>query len=683
VPRLDGPAKVSGRAKYTYDIQRPGLLYGKILRCPHAHAKVGRVDTSRAEALPGVRAVEKYEGQTARFAGWEVAAVAADTEEIAEDALRLIQVEYERLDHVVKEDEALKSDAPAVRGRDNTRRGEPQEWGNLAEGRAAAAVTVEATYRTQVQTHTCLETHGLAAEWGDDGSLTAWSSTQGIFAVRDALASHFQLDASKVRVICEHMGGGFGSKFGPEREGIIAASLARQARRPVKLMLDRKEDHLCGGNRPSAAMKVTAGATRDGKLTFFDAETYGTGGIGGGSDFPAPYIYRVPHGRRVHTEVFINAGEARAMRAPGCPQASFMMESLMDELADKLGMDPLKFRQRNDPFEIRQRQYDMGAERIGWSRRQPNGSSPGPLRHGLGCAATSWGGGGQGTQAECRIHPDGSVEVNCGTQDLGTGVRTAIAVIAAEGLGLPPGDPRVNVGDTTLPPSGASGGSTTMASVAPAIKTTVDTARAKLFERVASALDAQPDALEVGDGKVFVRGHPERSLTWKQACARLGTESLAVHGEWVEGLSGSGVGGVQFAEVEVDEEAGRVRVVKIVALQDCGLVVDKLTAESQVLGAVTQGIGYALLEDRIMDTPTGLMLNPNMEDYKVPGSREIPEIDVVLQDMPERGVIGIGEPPVIPTAAAIANAVANALGVRIRELPITPDKVLNAVMKRA
>jgi xanthine dehydrogenase YagR molybdenum-binding subunit len=240
----------------------------------------------------------------------------------------------------------------------------------------------------------------------------------------------------------------------------------------------------------------------------------------------------------------------------------------------------------------------------------------------------------------------------------------------------------VNVGDTTYPPSGASGGSTTMASVAPAIKTTVDAARAKLFERVASALDAQPDALEVGDGKVFVRGNPQRSLTWKQACARLGTAPVSVPGEWVEGLSGSGVGGVQFAEVEVDEETGRVRVIKVVALQDCGLVVDKLTAESQVLGAVTQGLGYALLEDRIMDTPTGLMLNPNMEDYKVPGSREIPEIDVILQDMPERGVIGIGEPPVIPTAAAIANAVANALGVRIRELPITPDKVLNAVMRR-
>lgn len=682
VPRLDGPAKVTGRAKYTYDIQRPGMLYGKILRCPHPHARVVRVDTRRAEALPGVRAVEKYEGQTARFAGWDVAAVAADTEEIAEDALRLIQVEYEVLEHVVNEEEAMKTSAAGVWGESNIRRGEPEEWGNLEEGKAAAAVTVEATYRTQVQTHTCLESHGLVAEWDDDGNLTAWCSTQGIFAVREALASHFQVDASKVRVICEHMGGGFGSKFGPEREGVIAASLARQAKRPVKIMLDRKEDHICGGNRPSAAMKVKAGASREGKLTFLEAETYGTGGVGGGSHFPVPFIYTVPHVRRVHTEVYTHAGEARAMRAPGCPQASFMMESLMDELADQLEMDPLEFRRRNDDSEIRQQQYQLGAERIGWERRRPNGASPGPRRRGLGCASAAWGGGGQGTQAECRIHPDGSVEVHCGTQDLGTGIRTAIAVVAAECLGLPPQALQVHIGDTRYPPSGASGGSTTTASVSPAIKMAVDAAKQRLLARVAPALEVQPAALEVGDGRVYVRRNPQRGLTWKQACARLGTESLAVRGEWVEGLSGSGVGGVQFAEVEVDEETGRVRVIKIVAVQDCGLVVDKLTAESQVLGAVTQGIGYALLENRVMDNLTGLMLNPNMEDYKVPGALEIPEIDLVLQDMPERGVIGIGEPPVIPTAGAIANAVANALGVRIRELPITPDRVLNALMKK-
>jgi len=682
VPRIDGPAKVSGRAKYTADIQRPGMLYGKILRCPHPHARVVRVDTRRAEALPGVRAVEKYEGQTVRFAGGEVAAVAADTEEIAEDALGLIQVEYEVLDYVVDEDEAMKSGAGTVRREGNLRRGEPEGWGNLEEGKAAAAVTVEATYHTQVQTHTCLETHGLVAEWDDEGNLTAWCSTQGIFAVRDALAGHFQLDASKVRVICEHMGGGFGSKFGPEREGIIAASLARQAKRPVKIMLDRKEDQICGGSRPSAAMKVRAGASREGKLTFFEAETYGTGGVGGGSDFPAPFIYTVPHVRRVHTEVYTNAGEARAMRAPGCPQASFMMESLMDELAEQLGMDPLEFRRRNDDSPIRQQQYQIGAERIGWERRRPNGASPGPRRRGLGCAAAAWGGGGQGTQAECRIHPDGSVEVHCGTQDLGTGIRTAIAVVAAECLGLAPQAIRVHVGDTRYPPSGASGGSTTTASVSPAIKMAADAAKQKLLERVAPALQARPEALELGDGRVYVRRNPQRSLTWKQACARLGTAPIAVQGEWVEGLSGSGVGGVQFAEVEVDEETGRVRVVKIVAVQDCGLVVNKLTAESQVLGAVTQGIGYALLENRVMDGLSGLMLNPNMEDYKVPGALEIPEIEVILQDMPERGVIGIGEPPVIPTAGAIANAVANALGVRIRELPITPDKVLNALLKR-
>jgi xanthine dehydrogenase YagR molybdenum-binding subunit len=656
------------------------MLYGKILRSPYPHAKIVRVDATRAERLPGVKAVLTDLNRTARFAGDEVAAVAAISDETAEDAIRLIDASYEPLPFVVNEDEAKKPDAPQVfNGESNVKGPRVKSEGDIEQGFREADAIIEATYRTQVQTHACLETHGVVAQWEGE-KLTVWASTQGIFSVRDQLANHLSIPATNVRVICDYMGGGFGSKLAAGSYTAVTARLARAAGVPVKLMLNRAEDFLCTGNRPSSIQWIRMGAKKDGTLTAFDHTSYGTGGISGGAGVPAPYIYKVPNYRTTQSDVFTNAGPQAPMRAPGHPQASFAMESAMDELAEKLGIDPLEFRRRNDPNEIRQREYTIGAEKIGWSRRKKTaGEGAGLKKWGIGMGSCTWGGGGRGTKAQVTIEPDGGVEVRCGTQDIGTGTRTVIAAVAAEELGLPVEGITVRIGDTEFPPSGGSGGSTTAASVAPAVKATTEKAKERLFEVVAPALGARVEDLVTQDGRVFVRDNPSRGLTWRQATAKLGTEPIVAHGEWVAGLSGSGVAGVQFAEVEVDTGTGQVTVVKVVAVHDCGLIVDLLTAESQVYGGVIQGIGYALYENRIFDRRTGRMVNADMETYKIPGAFEIPEIEVVMLDMPERGVIGLGEPPVIPTAAAVANAVYNAIGVRVYELPITPPQVLAAL----
>jgi len=681
VARVDGAAKVTGQAKYTADVRLPGMLYGKILRSPHAHARVRGIELSRVEKMPGVKATWSAGLREVRYAGEEIAAVAAVSEDIAEDAIHQIEVTYEILPFVVEEEEAMKPDAPkAVGTGSNIRPGESGEQGDLAQGFRQAAATVEATYRTQVQTHVCLEAHGTVARWAGD-HLTVWTSTQGIFSVRDELAEHFQLPHNQVRVITEHMGGGFGSKFGAGIYSVICAELARRAEAPVKLILDRHEEHVASGNRPSIAVQVKAGATREGKLIAFASKAHGTGGVAGGAGIPLPYLYAVPHFRTDHADVFINAGGACAMRAPGHPQASFVMESVMDELAYQLGMDPLEFRMKNDPNPMRQKQYALGATRIGWSRRHPQpGAGPGPRKRGLGVASCVWGGGGgPGTEVLVRIHPDGSVDAATGTQDLGTGTRTLMAIIVAEEFGLEPQDIRVEIGDTRLLPSGASGGSTTAASVAPAVKKAASLAREKFLGVIAGRLKVPAPDLAIGRGKVYRKSKPAQSLSWKEAARRLGAQTIAAQGSWEASLAQGGVAGCQFVEVEVDCETGRVEVLRVVAVHDCGQVINRLAVESQINGGILQGIGFALYENRLLDSQTGRMVNANLEDYKIVGAMETPQVEAIVVDVPGAGVSGIGEPPVIPTAGAIANAIFHATGVRIRDLPITPDKILMAL----
>jgi xanthine dehydrogenase YagR molybdenum-binding subunit len=685
VKRLDGPDKVAGRAKFSYDISRPGMIYGKILRSPHAHARIVAIDLSAAEKAPGVKAalVWKQPGAEVMFQGDEVAALAADTEEHAWDAMRLITVDYEVLPHLASVDQAMAANAPAVFTGGNTKPGPLQESGDIDAGFKQAAHVVDATYSTHVVTHVCLETHGCVCEWDGD-KLTAWVSTQAAHGTAQGFAQGLQIPQTNVRVITQYMGGGFGSKFGPDTQGLICAKLAQQAKVPVKLMLDRKEEHLATGNRPSAIAHIKAGVTADGKLIAYDAQSWGTGGAGATSNFPLPYIYVFPNRRRTHQDVYINAGQQRAMRAPGHPQGCFLTEILMDELADRVKMDPVEFRIKNLPDRAPNAMwgeyFTRGAKAFGWDKRHATGdSTPGPIKTGFGCAANQWGGGGRGSKAHCDINADGTVVMKCGTQDLGTGTRTIVAMVTAETLGLPVSAVTPEIGDTMYPFSGGSGGSTTAASVTPAIRVTAFKALDALCAKVGPALGVDAATLVASAGRIHVKGTPLKGLAWKDACKLLGTEPISVDGDWMDGLSSTGTSGVQFTEAEVDIETGIVRLKRVLTVQDCGLIVDKLTTESQVYGGIVGSINFALYEDRILDRVTGQMVNPNMEWYLVAGMSDVPQIDIILNNMPERGVIGVGEPPTVSTAAAIANAVRNATGVTIRSLPLTPAKVLDAL----
>jgi xanthine dehydrogenase YagR molybdenum-binding subunit len=697
VPRIDGALKVSGRAKYSFDRNLPGLLYGKILRCPHAHAKITELDLKPAEAMPGVKAVHviKAAGSELRYAGDEIAALAAETEEQARDAIRAIKVKFEVLPFQWSEEEGIKQGGvPKV-----------DEAGNVEEALGKADAVIEGSYSCPVITHVCLETHGLVAWWKADDELLIYASTQAVHGTAGGVKGDpLFKNIPNLKVTCEtpFMGGGFGSKFGPDIQGIVAAQLARLAKRPVKLMLERDEEHWAAGNRPSAFAKVKAGATKDGKLTAFDAVTFGSGGHSGGAEFPLPYIYAPETRRRKHTNVALNAGDRRALRAPGHPQSAIVMEQVMDDLADKLGMDPLEFRIKNIPTAgafatlkpIYEREIALGAEKIGWKKNwHPRGDKTlGPIKRGLGCGLGTWGGGAGGAQATCTIHPDGAVEVACGTQDLGTGTMTLVPIVAAEILGLQVKDITGKIGSSAYPLAGGSGGSTSCGGVSVSVGVASMKALAALCEKVAPKLDAKPDELQATGGKIVAKNG--KSLTWKQACSLLGQQPIVGAGDRKEGdtkddqgkviatMSSQGVGGAQFADVSVDIETGEVRVNKIVAVADCGLVMNRLLCESQVYGGVVGALNAALFEERRLDPKSGLMLNPDLEWYRVAGHTDIPEVEVHLLDYPERGVIGIGEPPYIPGAAAIANAVTNAIGVRVGDLPFSPRRILTALAKK-
>jgi xanthine dehydrogenase YagR molybdenum-binding subunit len=679
VPRLDGALKVSGKAKYSYDRNLPGLLHAKILRSPYAHARIKSLDLGPAEAMPGVKAVHgiKNNNDEVQYAGDEIAAVAAETEEQARDALRAVKIEYEVLPHVVSEEAALKSV------------GEPnlEQAGDLEAAFKDAAAVIEGFYGAPVHTHMCLESHGLVAHWKSENELVVYCSTQAVGGTATGLQNHFKGRVPNLKVVCEapFMGGGFGSKFGPDIQGFVAAELALKAKRPVKLMLERDEEHAAGGNRPSGYAKVKAAADKDGKLVAFDAETYSSGGR-----YPLPYVYAPANRRRKHWDLNLNAGRARAFRGPGHPQAALVMEQVMDDLADKLGMDRVEFRLTNLPGgnlkAIYEREIKLGAERIGWAKlNHPRGDkTPGPIKRGVGLSLGTWGGQAGPSQSTLTVFPDGRVEVACGTQDLGTGTLTLVPLVAAEILGLEVKDVTGMIGSSAYPPSGGSGGSTTVGGVSLSVGVAAMKALEKIFAAAAPKLETTVDKLEAEGGRVYIKDDPAKGLSWKQACALLGQEPLIVSASRAEGtgMSSQGVGGAQFADVTVDTETGEVRLNKIVAVADCGMVMNRLLCESQVIGGVVMGLTSALFEERRLDPKTGQPLNPDLEWYKLSHHSDIPEIDCQLLDYPERGVIGIGEPPVIPTAAAIANAVCNAIGARVSTIPITPRKVLTALEAR-
>jgi xanthine dehydrogenase YagR molybdenum-binding subunit len=686
IPRVDGPDKASGRARYTFDLRLPGMLHAAVLRCPLPHARLRRIDTKKASSLPGVRAVLVLEEREYPYAGYEVAAVAAETLAIAREAVRRIRVEYEPLPFVTDPEAARSPGAPKVRPSGNVLSSAGSSRGDLETAFRAADASVELTFRTPVALHVCLEGHGSLARWEGD-RVTVWDSTQAVFEVRDALARELGIPASKVRVIKDHAGGGFGSKLQMRSYTMIAARLARMAGAPVRLLLSREEDFLCTGNRHSSVQTIRIAGRRDGTLTALWWKAYGTGGVEGGAQTSGPIegLYRFESLRVEEEDVFTHAGPACPMRAPGHVQGVVGLEGAIDALCDELGLDPLEVRIRNDPSQLRREEFRVGGEKFGWSRRQAPGASPGPVKRGFGVAGTTWEGSGiPGPRVEIRLHGDGSVDVSCGTQDIGTGTRTILAQVVAEELGLEAGDIRVHLGDSHFPYSILSGGSLTAASVSPPARSAAFAARGELLELAAPLLGVRAEALETGRRQVRVRG-TTRAVDWEELLRKApggAITAAATRGPNFEAYH-PGTAGCQFAEAEVDVETGQVRVTRVLAVHDSGRILNPLLWESQVNGGIIQGISYALLEERVMDHRFGKVLNANMETYKVLGAMEVPRIEIlpfpVAAGYNNTQVLGIGEPAIIPTAAAVANAVANALGVRITELPITPDRVIDAL----
>jgi len=724
-PRPNGRAKVTGAVHFTVDVALPGMIFARVLRSPLPHALVRSIDISAAARVPSVRAIlpiasrDEPASATLRYIGAPVAAVAAVSMGAAEAALHLIKVDYQSLPFVAAMSAARNPGAPLVHDETTAPPGHPSGFpaaanlplsgnvrgpaiarrGDADQGFAEADVTVEDEYSTQVQTHCCMEPHAIVADWRRDG-LTVYISTQFTTGVRHELAEEFGLPLSKVRVIVDAMGGGFGSKSSLGNYGRIAIELSRRAKAPVKLFLDREEEQMDAGNRPGTWQRLRIGAKRDGALTAVSFVSYGTAGIGVGAGVGniAEAMYSCPNFEGAQHDVFINAGPGCAMRAPGNAPGAFGLEQTIDELAEKLGLDPLTLRDRIDPSAVRREERRIGAERIGWHRRHAPGAEPGPMKRGLGVAQSLWGANVQlNSSCEVRVLRDGSVEVLSSVQDIGTGITTVLAQTVAEVFGLQPADITVRIGDTEFPPGPPSYGSRTTASITPPARVAAWRVQQQLFRETALALNAAADDLIMHDGKIAVRTDPSRSIGFREAAALLRNDRISAVASRSDDYAGfrrrmgdaalalQDLGGVQFAEVAVDTETGIVRVERLIAVQDCGRPMNPRQIESQVQGGVLMGLSYALFEDRILDEHTGRMVNPNLEQYKLAGPRETPDIDVVIlenyQGQSATDAYGIAEPANIATAPAIANAIYNAIGVRLHSLPMTPAAILAALGK--
>jgi len=693
ISRVDGPVKTTGAAKYSFDINRPGMLWAKVVTSPHARAEVVSVDLSAAQAMPGVKVVWKDDnliGKEVQYAGQIVGAVAAVTEEIAREAADRVKVEYKVLPHQV-----VDSDPSFFNGdKDKVSK---KETPNVDEAFTKADIVVKGEYGIPVITHCCLESHGQVSELRD-GELYLWPSTQSISRYADrSISDAVDIPQNKVHAECQHMGGGFGSKFNPGKWGTTSAILAKLSGKPIKLMLERDIELMTAGNRPSAYAKIKVGAMKDGTVTAVDTEVWGTGGTGGYAAPPVPYVFtKIPNTRLVGRPIRTNRGSQQAWRAPSHPQGCFLTMSAMEDTAAALKMDALEFFLKNVQFTDRAAVYteelNIAADLIGYKQKAHlrGDKTPGPIKRGLGMSIHTWGGMGHPSECDVTINADGSVESKIATQDLGVGTRTVIGMVIAETLGVPLEAVKVEIGKSEYPPSGGSGGSTTIGGVSASSRLAATAALNALFEVVAGKLGVKADDLEASGGEIRQSDKPENKIAWKEACSQLGLNPITKRGVSVPGDSGKlglisgGVGGAQMADVSVDIETGIVSINEMVAVQDCGLVINLKTAESQVYGALIMGITYSLFEEAIYDAKTGRMLNADMEFYRLAGISDIGTLKVHMmtgKGYDERGVVGLGEPPVISPGAAIANAVANALGVRVSNLPLTPDRVLAALQK--
>ena len=722
LPRIDGYDRVSGTAVYTSDVILPDMLYGAILRCPHAHALVKKVDLSKAEKMPGVAAViadgmpgtdipwfrsSRLFDPHCRYEGDEVAAVAAETPYQAWDAVRAIAVEYDVQPFASTEEAALKPGAAPIQQNGN-RVGDPRKYsrGDVDAGFKDADVVLEQTYHSPCEIHAPTETHVSVARW-DGPRLVVWDSTQGVYAVQSGLAQALKMSVSSVRVIGHYMGGGFGSKLEVGKYTVIAALLAKKTARPVKMHLSREESFLAVGNRPPAAMTVKAGVKKDGTLTALQITTTATPGAypaggSGGVDFVVRELYTCPNVKTEGLDVYTNAGPSRAFRAPGHPQGAWALEQMMDALAEKIGMDPVAFRVKNVPTFSQSRNnqpytstglkecLERGAKEFGWAeaRKRANADANAVLKRGVGMAAGMWQGGSGGPPSTIivKVFADGSANVNMGASDIGTGTKTVMAMIVSEELGVPLERIQVEWADTgTTQYATPSGGSKTIPTESPAARAAALEVKQQLLAMAAEQLKRPVEELVLKNGEIVSTVDASKKVALS-GLTQLGRRGLVV-GVGYRGPNPEGKVtppyGVHFAEVEVNTRTGEVKLLRYLAAQDSGRIMNELTCENQVHGGIVMGIGLATTEERILDgTQTGKMVNRNFHDYKVPTALDVPaRQDVTFVDPHDyecntTAAKGIGEPATVAAAPAVANAIYHACGVRTPDAPVNPRRLM-------
>jgi xanthine dehydrogenase YagR molybdenum-binding subunit len=725
--RVDGPAKVTGRATYTADHQVPGVAHGVLVTSAIAHGRIESIDAREVEEAPGVLAVLTHEnaprlrgrlGRDAegnhaiqalqdgviRYANQPIAVVVAETLEAARDGARRLRVRY------AEKPPELGLDP--VHGRARRPEAASEEKPDTARGDATVAldaspVRVERVYTTPIETHNPMEPHATLAVWEGPRRLTLYDATQGLFDCRARVARIFRLRDSAVRVVSTFLGGGFGSKGPVWSHVVLAAMAARHVGRPVKLALERAQMFGPVGWRSRTRQTVALGAGRSGTLTAIRhhalAETSTFDEYMEACGLPARMLYAVRPNATTHRVVRSTIGTPSYARAPGWASGTFALECAVDELAQSLGMDPLELRLRNyaseDPESRRpwssnalRECYRIGATRFGWHRRppQPGVWREGTMRIGWGMATSVYPTHRSAASALARLRDDGTLLVETGSQDLGTGTYTILTQIAADALGLPTSQVIVRIGDTRYPETPISGGSQTAASTGSAVQKAVSALRRALVrmeigDRAGPLFQVPEEAVRIEEGRlfdsrVFGRGESLASLLARQRRAQIEERAEAEPGDETDRYAMYAFG-AQFAEVQVDANLGSVRVTRMVGVFDIGRALNAKTARSQLIGGMIGGIGMALHEDTVIDERLGRVVNGNLADYHIPVEADVPDIDASWIGAPDEranplGAKGIGEIGITGTAAAIANAVHHATGRRVRDLPITLDKLL-------
>ncbi|HEU5287413.1 MAG TPA: xanthine dehydrogenase family protein molybdopterin-binding subunit [Candidatus Limnocylindria bacterium] len=730
--RYEDPARLMGQALYSSDIKLPGMLYTAILPSPHAHALIEDIDTSAAGALPGVRAILTYKNapktviggppdqflmnQEVHFAGEEVAWVAADDIQTAREATRLIKVQYKVLPSISDVEKALAAGAPDIVG---TKSGNkvpgstaPVKRGNFDTAYASAATKHEGRYTTETLQHMYLEPRASVARWEGPDRLVVWTGTQYVAGVRNDLAGYFNMPRSHVRVICENVGGGFGAKSPAGRQARAAAVLAQMTAKPVRVVYDRPTDMRSAIHRFADIVELKAGVDKDGKLVAYKAYNIGDAGAynaGTSALVPITRLYRVPNALFEFQGGITNRGPSGAQRCVGDPQGTWCQEIFMDELAEKAGIDPVEFRLRN--FETERFQTNnlpwascgivecvqRAAKEIGWTTKwhKPAAKITGRKAHGIGMAAHSCAHGSMSVPmtAMMRLDRDGSLDVNETSTEHGGGEATVMTMIAAETLGIPLSMCQPHWGDAGAnPDSGSSGGSKQTIGTGNAMRDAALDLKAQLLTIATSGakpmLAAKPEDCDTADGYVFIKTDPSKKVAFKDVVAStgnplLGTGAHTVPPGWTQGTFSAG-----FAEVEVDLDTGELTLLRYVLSNDVGKAVNVLAVEQQMEGGASMAIGMGIGEEIKHDPQANFPVHWNWENYAMPTTLEHPKwadfkpiIVEPIDALGPFGAKGVGEPPTAPPPPAIANALYNAIGVRIHDAPITRDKILAAIAK--